>query len=128
MFSKDAAWTRTLRVAVPLGVIALALTGCSESSGGGAAGGSGNVAAIIKGLDNPFFQAMEDGINDTADADGVDVTVQAAADVADTTGQADKLTTLAALERKVLWLASWMNTCSTSAVSSGSQVRWLMSV
>jgi D-allose transport system substrate-binding protein len=95
MFSKDAAWTRTLRVAVPLGVIALALTGCSEPSGGGATGGSGNVAAIIKGLDNPFFQAMEDGINDTAEADGVDVTIQAAADIGDTTGQADKLTALA---------------------------------
>jgi len=38
---------------------------------------------------------MEDGINDTATADGVDVTVQAAADIGDTTGQADKLTTLA---------------------------------
>jgi D-allose transport system substrate-binding protein len=94
MFSKDAHWTRTLRVAIPLGVVALALAGCSESSGG-ASGGSGNVAAVIKGLDNPFFQAMEDGINDTAKADGVDVTVQAAADIGDTTGQADKLTTLA---------------------------------
>jgi D-allose transport system substrate-binding protein len=94
MFSKDAHWTRTLRVAIPLGVVALALAGCSESSGG-SSGGSGNVAAVIKGLDNPFFQAMEDGINDTAKADGVDVTVQAAADIGDTTGQADKLTTLA---------------------------------
>jgi D-allose transport system substrate-binding protein len=93
MFSKDANWTRTLRVVIPLGVVALALTGCSESSGG-SSDGSGKVAAVIKGLDNPFFQAMEDGINDTADADGVDVTVQAAADIGDTTGQADKLTTL----------------------------------
>ena len=94
MFSTDAHWTRTLRVAIPLGVVALALTGCSEPSGG-AAGGSGNVAAVIKGLDNPFFQAMEDGITDTATADDVKVTVQAAADIGDTTGQADKLTALA---------------------------------
>jgi D-allose transport system substrate-binding protein len=95
MFSKDAPWPRTLRVVVPIGVIAVALTGCSDPSGGGGAAGSGNVAAVIKGLDNPFFQAMEDGINDTADSDGVDVTVQAAADIGDTTGQADKLTALA---------------------------------
>ena len=96
MFSKDATWLRTARIAVPLGVAALVLTGCS---GGGAAGGDGtsssNVAAVIKGLDNPFFQAMESGINETAETDGVDVTVQAAADIGDTTGQADKLTTLA---------------------------------
>jgi len=93
MFSKEANFTRTLRVVIPLGVVALALTACSGSSDGGS-GGSGNVAAVIKGLDNPFFQAMEDGIKDTADEDGVDVTVQAAADIGDTTGQADKLTTL----------------------------------
>ncbi|MDO9395266.1 MAG: substrate-binding domain-containing protein, partial [Herbiconiux sp.] len=72
--------------------------GCAggETTGGTDGGsGSSNVAAVIKGLDNPFFQAMESGIKDTAGTDGVDVTIQAAADIGDTTGQADKLTALA---------------------------------
>ncbi|MBR22031.1 MAG: LacI family transcriptional regulator [Leifsonia sp.] len=80
---------------VPLGTaVVLALSGCA-SSDGGSANGSESVAAVIKGLDNTFFQAMEDGIEATAEANGVDVTVQAAADIGDTTGQADRLTTLA---------------------------------
>lgn len=99
MFSKEASKTRAVLVAVPVVAIALALAGCSSgsdgSSGSGSGSGSTKVAAVIKGLDNPFFQAMEDGIKGTAKADGVDVTVQAAADIGDTTGQADKLTTLA---------------------------------
>jgi ABC-type sugar transport system substrate-binding protein len=63
------------------------------SSGGAAA--DVKVAAVIKGLDNPFFQAMEQGIQDTADEAGTDVSIQAAADIGDTTGQADKLSALA---------------------------------
>lgn len=98
MFSKEASRTHTLRIAVPVGALALLLTGCSAPSGGGGdtnAPSSSKFAAVIKGLDNPFFQAMEDGIKTTAKEDGVDVTVQAAADIGDTTGQADKLTALA---------------------------------
>ncbi|TCP56461.1 ribose transport system substrate-binding protein [Tamaricihabitans halophyticus] len=53
---------------------------------------SSEVAAVIKGLDNPFFQAMADGIEDTARGE---VTVQAAQSTADTTGQADKLSAVA---------------------------------
>jgi ABC-type sugar transport system substrate-binding protein len=99
MFSKDATKARAALIAAPVAALALVLAGCSTGStgsdAGGEAGATAKVAAVIKGLDNPFFQAMEDGINDTAEADGVDVTVQAAADIGDTTGQADKLTTLA---------------------------------
>ncbi|TFB71859.1 sugar ABC transporter substrate-binding protein [Cryobacterium glaciale] len=97
MFSNDATWSRTLRVAVPLGALALILVGCSGGAADTNADGDGGtkVAAVIKGLDNPFFQAMEDGITDTAKTDSVDVTVQAAADVGDTSGQADKLSALA---------------------------------
>lgn len=94
MFRIDTPKRRAIALAAPVAVLAIALAGCSSSSGGDASG-STSVAAVIKGLDNPFFQAMEDGINDTATADGVDVSVQAAADIGDTTGQADKLTTLA---------------------------------
>ncbi|MFD4992034.1 substrate-binding domain-containing protein [Cellulosimicrobium cellulans] len=81
---------------------ALVLTACGsagdESGTGSPSAGAGDasrVAAVIKGLDNPFFQAMEQGIEDTAEDSGVEVTIQAAADIGDTTGQADKLSALA---------------------------------
>jgi ABC-type sugar transport system substrate-binding protein len=53
------------------------------------------VAAVIKGLDNPFFQAMQQGIQNQAKAEGINVTVQAATSITDTTGQADKIQALA---------------------------------
>lgn len=68
----------------------------AASAGAEAAGGGGTrVAAVIKGLDNPFFQAMEQGIEAGAEDAGVDIEVQAAASIDDTTGQADRLSTLA---------------------------------
>ena len=76
----------------------LALSACgsdSDASGDSSSGGSDKVAAVIKGLDNPFFQAMEDGINAQAEEDSVEVTVQAAQSITDTTGQSDKLSALA---------------------------------
>lgn len=78
----------------------LALAACGSDTGGdtstaASGGGDAKVAAVIKGLDNPFFQAMEDGIQDTAAEASVPVSIQAAADVGDTTGQADKLSALA---------------------------------
>lgn len=87
---------RLVLLAAPVAVLALALAGCSSNPSADSTSGDGStkIAAVIKGLDNPFFQAMEDGITETAEAAGVDVTVQAAADIGDTTGQADKLTTL----------------------------------
>ncbi|GAA2712423.1 substrate-binding domain-containing protein [Actinoplanes palleronii] len=57
--------------------------------------GTAKVAAVIKGLDNPFFQSMEKGIKEQAQTSGTAVTVQAANSITDTTGQADKLTGLA---------------------------------
>jgi ABC-type sugar transport system substrate-binding protein len=53
------------------------------------------VAAIVKGLDNPFFQYMHQGIEEQAKSDGVAVTIQAAANMGDATGQADRLTAMA---------------------------------
>ncbi|QWT24439.1 substrate-binding domain-containing protein [Subtercola sp. PAMC28395] len=97
MFSKDATFKRVVGAGVALGALSLVLAGCAGSSSGGstAAATSTNFAAVIKGLDNPFFQAMGDGITDTAKTNGVSVTVQAAASTDDTTGQAEKLTALA---------------------------------
>ena len=99
---------------LPLAIGALAVAGCSDSGtatddtaapagdvvtdAGADAGatdvaaGDARVAAVIKGLDNPFFQAMEQGLEETG---GDSVEVQAAADIADTTGQANRLSTLA---------------------------------
>ena len=78
---------------------ALLLAACSSSGGGatstGTGGGAVKIAAVIKGLDNPFFQSMEQGVNDAAKAAGVSTTVQAANSITDTTGQADKLNGLA---------------------------------
>jgi ribose transport system substrate-binding protein len=73
---------------------ALVLTACG-SSGPSGANGAANIAAVIKGLDNPFFQSMQQGINEQSSAAGISTTVQAANSVTDTTGQADKLTGLA---------------------------------
>jgi ABC-type sugar transport system substrate-binding protein len=73
----------------------LSLTGCSNMggtpSGGNTSAGQVKTAAVIKGLDNPFFQSMEQGIK-AADAGA---TVQAAQDITDTAGQADRLSSLA---------------------------------
>lgn len=55
----------------------------------------GPIAVVIKGLDNPFFQFMEEGINDQAAATAADVTIQAAESIEDTAGQADRLSALA---------------------------------
>ncbi len=53
------------------------------------------VAAVIKGLDNPFFQTMQQGIEGRANELGVAVTTQAAANMGDATGQADRLAAMA---------------------------------
>ncbi len=77
-------------------LVLVAACGSGDSgSSTGAAGGTAKVAAVIKGLDNPFFQSMEQGIKEQATASGTEVTVQAANSITDTTGQADKLTGLA---------------------------------
>src|SRR5919108_5995306 len=54
------------------------------------------LAAVIKGLDNPFFVTMRDGLVATAQHDGVRLQVAAApAGLQDTAGQASALETLA---------------------------------
>ncbi len=95
---------RTVSVAALVATAGLAVTGCSSSSSasgdgnttdGSSSTGSTKIAAVIKGLDNPFFQTMEQGIQDQSKTAGVSTTVQAAQSITDTTGQADKLTGLA---------------------------------
>ncbi|KHL11991.1 ribose transport system substrate-binding protein/D-allose transport system substrate-binding protein [Mumia flava] len=89
--------TTKLRIAVvAVAALPLVAAGCGsdDDSASGSDSGSQSVAAVIKGLDNPFFQTMEDGIDAQADEAGVDVTVQAAQSITDTTGQAERLSAL----------------------------------
>lgn len=85
--------------ALAAGTLALGACGSSVSAGpsgtNAAAAEAPSVAAVIKGLDNPFFQTMKQGMDDQAKGGGVSLTVQAADSITDTTGQADKLNGLA---------------------------------
>ena len=81
--------------AVLVAVGALALGACSSSGSGGSGASSNKVAVILKGLDNPFFQTMEQGVKAAGKSGSSSVTVQAAQSITDTSGQADKLTALA---------------------------------
>lgn len=87
------------------GVAVAALAACGNGGNGDAAQpgetaapaqtGNGQVAAVIKGLDNPFFQTMEQGIKERATQSGTSVTVQSATAITDTSGQADRLSGMA---------------------------------
>lgn len=87
---------RSGRTAVARSVAALAvattaasLSACTTSTG------PLGFAAVLKGLDNPFFQSMQLGVEDASAATGVPVEIQAARSITDTTGQADRLAALA---------------------------------
>jgi ABC-type sugar transport system substrate-binding protein len=56
----------------------------------------GSVAAVIKGVENPFFAAMSDGLTDTARRRGTRLRLAAAISLQDTAGQAARLESLAA--------------------------------
>jgi ABC-type sugar transport system substrate-binding protein len=75
-----------------LGALALVVTSCG---GHRSSSESENVAAVIKPLDNPFFATMRDGLVSTARRQGTRISVQAAADLQDTAGQASDLESLA---------------------------------
>jgi ABC-type sugar transport system substrate-binding protein len=72
-----------------IGLMAVCAVACGDGSG--AHGGSGGVAAVIKGLDNPFFVTMRDGLTAAARQHGVRLTVRAAVGLQDTAGQASAL-------------------------------------
>lgn len=65
-----------------------------EGASGAATTGGTSVGVMIKGLDNPFFAAMNDGVEAAAQDTGADVQIQAAASLTDTSGQASKLEAL----------------------------------
>ena len=79
-------------------ILAVALAGCSNTASPGASGGSddgsGRIAFVIKPLDNTYFGAMAEGAQAAADEAGVELTIVAAENVTDDSGQATKLNSL----------------------------------
>jgi ABC-type sugar transport system substrate-binding protein len=75
------------------GVLAALAAGCG---GGDTMSKDPDVAAVIKGLDNPFFAAMSEGLIATARRHDAPLHLAAAASLQDTAGQAAKLESLEA--------------------------------
>jgi ABC-type sugar transport system substrate-binding protein len=87
----------TGRAALAACLVACAV-GCAGTSDKSSRPASRNatLAAVIKGLDNPFFATMRDGLDATARQHSAHVSVDAAAGLQDTAGQASTLESLAA--------------------------------
>jgi ABC-type sugar transport system substrate-binding protein len=88
------AWQRDpLHRILVVAVLALAAVGCGGDSD---APDSENarVGVVIKGLDNPFFAAMEQGVRAAGRDRKAEVRLQAATGLEDTAGQASKLESL----------------------------------
>jgi ABC-type sugar transport system substrate-binding protein len=83
-----------LAVGAALSLTVAACGGDDEGGGAATTTGGNSVGVMIKGLDNPFFAAMNDGVEAAAQDTGADVQVQAAASLTDTSGQASKLEAL----------------------------------
>lgn len=82
---------RFLGSVVLAGLVATAAPGCGHESGSTRPPRAGRVAAVIKGLDNPFFRTMNDGLVDAARDGGLALRVSAAVGLQDTAGQASAL-------------------------------------
>jgi ABC-type sugar transport system substrate-binding protein len=78
-----------------VGLLAL-LAALAVGCGGDDATHSEGVAAVIKGVENPFFVAMRNGLVRAGEQHGVQLRLEAAASLEDTAGQAAKLESLAA--------------------------------
>jgi ABC-type sugar transport system substrate-binding protein len=78
-------------------IVALGLAGCATSPASGGDGGDDaapRIAFVIKPLDNTYFGAMAEGAQAAADDAGAELTVVAAENVTDDSGQATKLNAL----------------------------------
>jgi ABC-type sugar transport system substrate-binding protein len=71
----------------------LLVAACGGDAGAGSHGGV-RIGVVIKGLDNPYFAAMKQGLEAAARDRGADVQVRAATGLADTAGQAANLEAL----------------------------------
>ena len=86
------------RLALIAGVAAAFLVGCGDDDSGTRDRGGERVGVVIKGLDNPFFAAMQNGVLAAAHDREADVRLSAATGLEDTAGQASKLESLIAEE------------------------------
>lgn len=82
-----------LRRILAIAAVALFAAGCGGDSDTRDKRG---VGVVIKGLDNPFFEAMKQGVEAAARARNADVRVSAATGLDDTAGQAANLESLVA--------------------------------
>src|SRR3954469_4549882 len=89
---------RAGRLVLLAGLLPAVVLGCGGDHGPSDADLRGvRLAAVIKGLDNPFFVTMRDGLVAAARRDGARLQVAAAATgLQDTAGQASELQSLAA--------------------------------
>src|SRR5215210_5957271 len=83
------------RAAMLAGLLAAVAVACGGSDSGGEPQDV-QLAAVIKGLDNPFFRTMRDGLTATAQARDARLIIATAADLYDTTGQSSNLESLVA--------------------------------
>jgi ABC-type sugar transport system substrate-binding protein len=84
-------------LALLTGLLTVFVLGCGgDDDADTAESGSAAVGVVIKGLDNPFFAAMKEGVLAAADDRKADVQVTAATGLDDTAGQASKLEALIA--------------------------------
>jgi ABC-type sugar transport system substrate-binding protein len=104
------AGSTTGRAALAAWLVACAV-GCAGTSDKSSprANPSTTLAAVIKGLDNPFFATMRDGLVATARQHNARLSVDAAAGLQDTAGQASTLESLAA-QRADCYVANPINT------------------
>jgi ABC-type sugar transport system substrate-binding protein len=80
-----------MRRLLVLGIAVLAATGCGGDDSTDHESDGASVGVVIKGLDNPFFAAMKQGVEAAADERKADVRLRAASGLEDTSGQASKL-------------------------------------
>jgi fructose transport system substrate-binding protein len=81
---------RGLTVAVGLTTCLSVLVACGDGGGGGA-DGEVAVTLITKDSTNPFFVAMQEGAQEAADAEGVDISIESGAQDGDEQGQIDAI-------------------------------------
>jgi len=87
---------RSIKVAlVAVAASSLVIAGTTTSNAAPKKLKSIRIAAVVKGLDNPFFIGIKEGIEETALKYGVFANVQAAPGLNDDIGQANKLDSLA---------------------------------
>jgi ABC-type sugar transport system substrate-binding protein len=103
------------------GLLVVCAVSCGTSGGGSVpTTRSATIAAVIKGLDNPFFATMRDGLVATAGQHNAQLRVDAAADLQDTVGQAATLES-SATQREDCYIVNPIN--STNLIQPLSDIR-----